>query len=49
MSNFLSQLTNSGRPQFLEDLNYMNFEEIGGFCSERGIPYRIVAEYAKGK
>ena len=27
----------------------MNLEEIRGFCSERGIPYRIVAEYPNGK
>ena len=27
----------------------MNLEEIRGFCSPRGIPYRIVAQYAKGR
>lgn len=27
----------------------MNLEEIRGFCSARGIPYRIVAEYPNGK
>jgi hypothetical protein len=27
----------------------MNLEEIRGFCSQRGIPYRIVAEYPNGK
>ena len=27
----------------------MNLEEIRGFCSERAIPYRIVAEYSDGK
>ena len=27
----------------------MNLEEIRGFCSERGIPYRIMAESADGK
>jgi len=30
-------------------MNYMNLEEIRGFCSARGIPYRIVAEYPGGK
>src|SRR4051794_16092911 len=30
-------------------MNYMNLEEIRGFCAERGIPYRIVAEYPNGK
>ena len=27
----------------------MNLEEIRGFCSERGIPYRIVAVYPNGR
>jgi hypothetical protein len=49
MSNFLSQLTKSEQARLLEELNYMNLEEIRGFCSERGIPYRIVAECASGK
>jgi len=48
MSNFLSQLTASERARLLEELNYMNLEEIRGFCSERGIPDRIVAESANG-
>jgi hypothetical protein len=49
MSNFLSQLTRSEQARLFEELNYMNLEEIRGFCSERGIPYRIVAAYANGK
>src|SRR6478672_2310669 len=49
MSNFLSQLTKSERARLLEELNYMNLEEIRGFCSDRGIPYRIVAESSNGK
>ena len=49
MSNFLAQLTTSEQARLLEELNYMNLEEIRGFCSERGIPYRIVAEYPDGK
>jgi hypothetical protein len=49
MPNFLSQLTASERARLLEELNYMNLEELRGFCSERGIPYRIVAESADGK
>ena len=47
--NFLSRLTTSEQARLLEELNYMNLEEIRGFCSERGIPYRIVAEYGNGK
>jgi len=49
MSNFLSQLTTSERARLLEELNYMNLEEIRGFCSARAIPYRIVAESSNGK
>jgi hypothetical protein len=49
MSNFLSQLSKSEQARLLEELNYMNLEEIRGFCSERGIPYRIVAEFPNGK
>jgi hypothetical protein len=48
MSNLLSKLTKSERARLLEELNYMNLEEIRDFCSKRGIPYRIVAEYPNG-
>jgi hypothetical protein len=48
MSNFLSALTKSERTRLLEELNYMNLDEIRGFCSERGIPYKIVAEGCRG-
>jgi len=49
MPNPLSQLTKTEQARLLEELNYMNLEEIRGFCSERRIPYRIVAEYPTGK
>jgi hypothetical protein len=49
MPNFLSRLTRSEQARLLEELNYMNLDEIRGFCVPRGIPYRIVAEFAKGK
>jgi hypothetical protein len=49
MSNLLSQLTTAEQARLLEELNYMNLAEIRGFCSERGIPYRVVAEAANGK
>src|SRR3954463_9353222 len=45
----LSQLTKDAQARFLEELNYLNLEEIRGFCSARGIPYRIVAEDANGQ
>ena len=45
----LSQLTQSQQARLLEDLNYMNLEEIRRFCLPRGIPFRIVAESPGGK
>ena len=45
MANLLSKLTRKERVRLLEELNYMNLAGIRGFCSARGIPYRIVAEY----
>ena len=49
MANLLSKLTKSEQARLLEELNYLNLAEIRGFCSERGIAYRIVAEYPNGK
>src|SRR5688572_14209246 len=49
MSNVLSQLTRSEQARLLAELNYMNLDEIRGFCSEHGIPFRIVAKYPDGK
>jgi len=49
MLNRLSQLTKAEQSRLLEELNYMNLEEIRGFCSERGIPYRVMAEHPDGK
>jgi len=49
MANMLSQLTRAEQARLLEELNYMNLEEIRGFCTARGIPYRIVVEYSNGK
>jgi hypothetical protein len=48
LSNLLSRLTRSEQARLLEELNYMNLAEIRGFCSDRGIPYRIVAEHPNG-
>jgi hypothetical protein len=49
MPSLLSQLTTSERARLLEELNYLNLEEIRGFCAARAIPYRIVVESSKGK
>jgi hypothetical protein len=47
--NLLSQLTKDAQARLLEELNYLNLGEFRGFCSDRGIPYRILAEYPNGK
>src|SRR5919109_5462851 len=49
MSNFLSKLTKGEQARLLEELNYMNLDEIRGFCVPRGIAYKIVAEHTNGK
>jgi hypothetical protein len=49
MPNLLSQLTKGEQARLLEELNYMNLEEIRGFCLVRRIPFRIVAEYLDGR
>ena len=49
MPNLLSQISKNEQARLLEGLNYMNLEEIRGFCSARGIPYRIVAECPNGQ
>jgi hypothetical protein len=49
MLNLLSQLTKAAQERFFEELNYLNLEEIRCFCSDHGIPYRILAEYPNGK
>jgi hypothetical protein len=49
MPNFLSQLTKGEQARLLDELNYMNLEEIRGFCAARGIPYRILAESSNRK
>ena len=49
MPSLLSQLAKGERARLLEELNYLNLAEIRGFCSARGIPYRILAEHPSGK
>jgi len=49
MPNLLSQLTKDEQAGLLQELNYMNLEEIRGFCSDRGIPYKILVQYPNGK
>ena len=49
MPNPLSKFTKGERTRLLEELNYLNLAEIRGFCSARGIPYKILAEHPSGK
>jgi hypothetical protein len=37
------------RRGLLEDLNYLNMEEIKSFCDRRGIPYRIFIRTSEGQ
>jgi len=46
--NLLAQLTKAEHGRLLEELNYMNLEEIRGFCAKHGIPYRVLAEDPDG-
>src|SRR3954453_1164492 len=48
MPNLLSSLTKDAHARLLGDLNYLNLGEIRGFCADRGIPYKILAEYPNG-
>ena len=49
MPNLLSQLTKGEQTRLLAELNYMNLEEIHGFCSGHGIPFKVMAEHSDGK
>ena len=49
MPNLLARLSKSEQARLLEELNYMNLEEIHGFCSARGIPFKVIPEYPNGK
>lgn len=49
MPNFLSKLTKVEQARLLDELNYMNLEEIRVFCVSRGIPYKILVEQDDGK
>lgn len=48
MPDLLSQLTKGEQMRLLEELNYTNLEEIHGFCSARGIPFKVLADSPDG-
>jgi hypothetical protein len=49
MPTLLSQLSKGEQARLSEELNYLNLEEIRDFCSARGIPYKVMAEYPNGR
>jgi hypothetical protein len=49
MPNLLAKLSTAEQARLLEEINYMNLEEIHGFCAARGIPFKVMAEYPGGK
>jgi len=48
MADLISFLTQDEHARLFENMNYMNLEEIRGFCSEHRIPYKILAEAPNG-
>jgi hypothetical protein len=48
MPNLLSPLTKTEQARLLEEMNYLNLEEIRGFCAARGIPCKVVAQHPDG-
>jgi hypothetical protein len=49
MSGPLSQLDPADQRELLDDLNYLNLQEIRSFCDRHAIPYRIVVERTDGR
>jgi hypothetical protein len=49
MSGPLSGLGDAERRALLDDLNYLNLQEIRAVCDRHGIPYRIVVEAGGGR
>ena len=48
MPSLLSDLSKTEQQQLLEDLNYLNTEEIKAFCNKHSIPYSIWIETEDG-
>jgi hypothetical protein len=45
---FISKLPKDEQKELLDDLNYLNSEEIRSFCKRHSIPYRIAIETKNG-
>ena len=49
MTSLLGSLNETTRRQFLDDLNYLNMNEIKTFCDKHSIPYKIWIREKDGK
>lgn len=49
MPGALSTLGPAQQRELLDDLNYLNLQEIRSFCGRHSIPYRILVETADGR
>lgn len=46
MPQLLSQLNNDDQARLFEELNYMNMEDIRGFCSQVWFPQPVLSSVA---
>ena len=49
MASLLGKLTESQRTELLENIYYLNMQELREFCDARGIPYAIYFEAEDGR
>jgi hypothetical protein len=49
MPGVLSSLGSVEQRKLLDDLNYLNLQEIRSFCTRHSIPYRILVETSDGR
>ncbi len=49
MQSLLSKLRESQRTELLENIYYLNMQELRGFCDAHGIPYAIYFETGDGR
>ncbi|KHD88625.1 MAG: hypothetical protein OM95_07370 [Bdellovibrio sp. ArHS] len=47
MASLISHLTQAQQKELMNDLNYLNMQEIKTFCRHHGLPLHIHAEYKK--
>lgn len=49
MASFLGKLSDSQRTELLENIYYLNMQELREFCDARGIPYTVYFETEDGR